>query len=666
MSSPRKITNYFRRPKFALPAQETQSDTVEDPAPALQSSPLTELSQLLPSDIATPDTPDGPSSQLARSLFHSARESADNDTAPQSSFQSAGTATSFSSSQRIIKNGKEVVTGSDGDESDSTGSLESPEDLLLRFTNPTTPKIRVTADSEMEHDWMLPPQRMPKPRSVSKAPPTYKNSLETLVMQAVTDQETESEIERFKASLKAETANQNSTDSDQTKNLHEGMLASAIDGGTDDSMGLRRLLDAVRRTEAFDMGKSWSFFDLKTSLPPPPDFPRECVCPGTYLAVLRESRERAFQSGIIDFALSRELLPDELVKWIFYSIPSEPRDSLRYAYCRAIKHTTAERMKSLVRPEDIDTLFWQLSARPAALVLTDPIAPDPQSQSGDSPQTQPQHHIALLSVLDIFRNAADSFADDTRNRILNILLRLPLDVSLTRDHSLCSELERTITAVLEGVTDNAADDLATGVCKTAHTTLKDAELQSRVLEHIVPTNDWIATLRRRLAFIFLTGDSSADVGSQDMKSEVTRIINILKDPRFDVKRHKKKGQPEYDYGELKAITTFLNIVIDSGWSETQFPDEIKEEDFNSEVDVLAERVKKIFTAIEDSGASHLKRTLAKEALESLHYRIVYSVRTKPPPKKTMFGQYKPEQKTQNTLKFVKKKKVVILSDKPPS
>lgn len=179
-------------------------------------------------------------------------------------------------------------------------------------------------------------------------------------------------------------------------------------------------------------------------------------------------------------------------------------------------------------------------------------------------------------------------------------------------------------------------------------------------------NDWIATLRRRLAYIFLTGDPLVDAGSQDRTAEIKRIISILKDPRYDVKRYKRKDQPEYDYGELRAITTFLNIIIDSGWSETQFPDKGAEDEFNNEVDVLADRIKKVFTAIEDSGASHLKRTLAKEALETLHYRVVYSVRTKARPKKTFFGEYESQQKTQNILKFVKKKEVVILSDKSGS
>ncbi|KAL4870477.1 hypothetical protein BDV12DRAFT_58633 [Aspergillus spectabilis] len=671
MSSPRKITNYFKRPSFAVtsPSRDTRSNSrAEDPAPAPQSSPVTELSQLLPSDFTTPDTPDGPSSQLKRSLLFSTEEPVDNDAAPQSSFQSTGTGVSFNSSQRIIKKGKEVVIGSDGDESDSATSLQSPDDLLRGILTPAAPKPDSDVDDDSILEEILHPRKKPKPRRVPKAPPAYKNSLETLVMQAASDNDTEAGIAQLKASRHAQAACENSSRTDSANKLGEGALASALDDGTDDRSGLQRLLDAVRRTEAFDVGKSWSFFDLQTPLPSPLDFPRDCVCPGTYMAILREpeSRERAFCSGIIDFALSRDLLPDELIKWIFHSIPSESRDNLRHAYCRAIKRTTAERVKQLIRPEDIDTLFWQMSARLEALVLSDPIIPDAHPRGRDLPESQPPHHTALISILDVFRDAANLFADDTRDRILSILLRLPLDASLTRNTILCSELERAITAVLDAVADEVADDLAKHICNTAHTTLKDAELQSRLLEHIVPANDWIATLRRRLAFIFLTRNPSADIGSQDKKSEVHRIINILKDPRFDVKRYKRKGQPEYDYGELRAIASFLNIIVESSWSETKFADENAEEEFNSEVDILAERVKKIFSAIEDAGASHLKRTLAKEALESLHYRIVYAVRTRPPAKKSFFGQHNSESKTQNLLKYIKKKEVVILSDKPGS
>lgn len=188
-----------------------------------------------------------------------------------------------------MKNGKEVVISSDGDESDSAGSLESPDDLLARFLapkSPVTPKERTGDDSET----IQPVRKNPKHKSVVRtesAPRKYKNSLENLVRQAVSDNETEAGIAKLRASLNDESDRNTDSGPDKASNLNEGVLASAIDDGNDDSMGLQRLLDAVRRTEAFDLGKSWSFFDLQTPLPPGPDFPRECVSPRTYLGVLR-------------------------------------------------------------------------------------------------------------------------------------------------------------------------------------------------------------------------------------------------------------------------------------------------------------------------------------------------------------------------------------------
>jgi hypothetical protein len=289
MSSPRKITNYLKRPSFAVtaPSRDRSNSPAEDPALASQSSPLTDLSQLLPSDPTAPDTPDGPSSQLKRSLLLSTQEPVDYDAAPQSSLQSAGTGASFNSSQRIIKKGKEVVIGSDGDESDSATSLQSPDDLLRDILTPADPKPDSDMDDDSILEEILHPRKKPKPRSIPKVPPTYKNSLETLVKQAVSDNDTEAGIAKLKASRDAQAARENGSRTDSASKLGESALASALDDGTDDSSSFQRLLDAVRRTEAFDVGKSWSFFDLQTPLPPPLDFPRDCVCPGTYMAVLR-------------------------------------------------------------------------------------------------------------------------------------------------------------------------------------------------------------------------------------------------------------------------------------------------------------------------------------------------------------------------------------------
>lgn len=46
----------------------------------------------------------------------------------------------------------------------------------------------------------------------------------------------------------------------------------------------------------------------------------------------------------------------------------------------------------------------------------------------------------------------------------------------------------------------------------------------------------------------------------------------------------------------------------------------------------------MFMQIVDSGASDMRRTEAKEVLEGLQSRLLYSVRTRPPQKKNIFGE----------------------------
>ncbi|KAB8223529.1 hypothetical protein BDV33DRAFT_188887 [Aspergillus novoparasiticus] len=646
MSQRSSIKNYFKRPDFSATRDSRYQDPSETPAASSQSSPLTEPPSSFVSNGGSPQTPDGPALQLKQSLLLSVTDSTENSQHQPSSQNTELAASdptlppSFNLAQRVVRKGREVVISSDGEDTDTSEAFEDPTSLFLKFAKPDdASKNEETNNDSSSHGRTLcsrPSRDDVKPRRFSLSrvsAPNYKHSIDSLVIQAVDDNETEASIAKLRATLAEENARKAASKPEAApglQQLHEGILTSALDNQNDE-MGLRRLLDAVRRTEAFDMEKSWFFFDRGSELTPPPAFPRNCIPAKSSLSVLRdpESRERAFHSGSVDFALSRGLLPDELVVWILNSVPSEPRDTLRNAYCRAFK--------SLIRPDSIDAIFQRMGASPKALTFSEVIVPD-ATPKNSSLQAAPQHHAALLAILNLLRGAADLFSDETREHILSILFRLSLDISLTRDPMVCSELERTIIAVLESIPEETVDNLVYRVCTSAYETIKDAVFQSRLLTHILPTSSWIAMLRCRLAVAFLTSDPSPLAEEPDVMVYLRRIIDVLKDKRFDVKRYKMKGQPEYDYGELMAITTVLNIAIDSGWSGVDFSSKDEEREFNSEVDVLADRIKRIFTSIEDSGASHLKRTLAKEALEALHYRIIYSVRTKPRPKRSIFGE----------------------------
>ena len=142
---------------------------------------------------------------------------------------------------------------------------------------------------------------------------------------------------------------------------------------------------------------------------------------------------------------------------------------------------------------------------------------------------------------------------------------------------------------------------------------------------------------------FLTKDEAALDNVEDEFIPFSRILKYLRTARLDSQLQKARLDSEYDYMEIKAITSLLNIVIDIGRSTLAFPTREAEREFNADVDRLAEHVKRIFSAMEDSGASHLKRTEAKQGLEALRYRIIYSIRTKRQVK-SLFGHNSPTKK----------------------
>lgn len=159
-----------------------------------------------------------------------------------------------------------------------------------------------------------------------------------------------------------------------------------------------------------------------------------------------------------------------------------------------------------------------------------------------------------------------------------------------------------------------------------------------MLQYILPTTMWISRLRYRLAVAFLLRDPSPLTEPIQDVLDLQRLArSLIGDERFQVKVHKAKG--DYDYGELTANAILLDIAINTTLYDLRYRQDNTDEDFNEAVDALAKQVKRIFSSIEDTGASHLKRMLAKETLESVHYRMVYSVRSRPRPKNTLFAPY---------------------------
>lgn len=186
--------------------------------------------------------------------------------------------TSFASSQRVVKDGQVMVTGSDGEDTESICSQDSTDALLRQFLGspgPSSPSGRKETNTRLDGF------------KIPTTPTKYKFSLDDLVVGAVDDRETEANVSKLKSAFEspANEAKVNRTPKQRSRMFRDNIFASAVGEGADE-LKLQRLKDAVDRTEAFDQGKSWSFFADSVAAVLVPEFPETTVVPGSWESVL--------------------------------------------------------------------------------------------------------------------------------------------------------------------------------------------------------------------------------------------------------------------------------------------------------------------------------------------------------------------------------------------
>ncbi|CAG8008054.1 unnamed protein product [Penicillium olsonii] len=624
------LSRWFKKPSFTQGAP----DIPENPGPApAESSPLSTPRSSFVFDDLLPASEQEADAQLKAALQLSTQESASKPSFTES-FQSIDSE-GISASQRIIKNGKQTVISSDGEDTDSDSSLDGPGTLFAR----------ISKDKGTSSPARLKPVTSPK---------KWKHNLDSLVHDAVDDNEVEAAVKKYKSNL---TQKPSKGPAPLGNRLNESLLVTAL-GQKEDGPEPSRVLGAIRRTNALDYDRNWLFFDDARKRIPPPQFPQHICAPGAKMEILsdRGARERLFMSGeFISIALSKGILSDDVVPWMFHSIPHEQRDELSSAYCRIMKSIDSQRMKSLIGRADVDELFERLGARKEALDPSHKIAPMSHHEITAVPKSR--DHVPFISVLKMLReityswvnyssacypntNLNCSLAEDTREHVIFLLLRLAVDSSLTADPTVSSELQWTLDSVFDpnGATETDHKAMLHRVCSAFFETVDDVCIQSRVTGHILPSSPWLAQLRCRLAFSFLLESSKPLDEPTETLLDLNRITELLaNNRRFQVKRF--QGKADYDWRELIALTSLLSVAIDASVLEINYRETRTEEDFNAEIDKLASQLKTIYCSIQVSGASHMTLTLAKGDLEALHYRILYSTRSKPPGKKTLFESH---------------------------
>ncbi|KAI5303119.1 hypothetical protein KEM56_007892 [Ascosphaera pollenicola] len=598
---------------------------------------------------------------------------------------------SFSASTRKLRNGEVVVTNSDPESDDDDGvsngtaeddddhndnddkeeEEEDSDDSDLENPNGIFSRLR---SSTRENDTTTKTETASTTKKVtfSKEQPDFlfTESLDQLLRDSERDNEIVEKVAKASASISRYTLDKdnnyiinhdtgslsdhhalasgaNGTSSSEKRRmsgayhkrrLTEEIVSAVIDEEDEEAAWkAERLSRAIDRTEVFDQGKMWLFFDVNVNeqspaTAPPPAFPD--VQDEALRACLEDqaSRNRAMLSGFLGDCLAKPSgsLPDQILPWLLESVTSEPRDLLRETYCIMLKRTNVKRISETITSSTIDNLFRRLGAKPIALDVSKTLTCE-DTVPDEYQNRECKHLLSVLYVLDII---SDRLNDKTRVHALKLVCRLAAD--------------ETIMKI------NLRD-----VSSWLFTTMPYPEFQSQLLRCIPALDRRASRFRCRLACVFLYNDPEYLDKPFDHLFDIPTIINLLtRDKRFDVTRHKQQQQQQQlekppssyssltssatnngptDYYTLAALANLLSISIDNARS-TSAPFATREEEdrFNEMIDKLVAAIDRVHSSIQDGGASHFKRMEAKEKLQMVSYRIRYGVRTRGVKKKSVF------------------------------
>ena len=571
--------------------------------------------------------------------------------------------TIFTSSQRIVKNGEMMIRNSD-DESDS--SLEDLDDLIA--LNPLKKAPRPPAcnldDSfsniqagkhaesvKMQTNGMS--TQIEKPASphlsaLPVIPKSYKSSLESLAKERKQDEAGKASVAQALSLIESYDQRKASSNEkfrvlDQKGTLETDLITRLVKT-EEDGDNVSRLQTAIRRTEALQYSQSWSFFEDQPRQPLRREAGFPAIGDQRLRLVLAESvsRQQAFLSGYIGEYANKASLPEELLLWIMDEICLETRDDLRYSYIDTLKHATVQ-LSPLITLEHIDTLFRKIGATATATDVRSPVVPRAVLSQNIEHLSRP----CLLSILDLLGGMAGSLAEECRTHIFCLLCRLALDQSIIKDFHAINAIGNLFSkladlhpeedsdpevrgrAIVEVAQPNTMPHQLQTILNTIHHSINDASLQLQLLQTIPPLPR-LVLFRQRLALSFFFLDPHYFSAEPEDLIDFRSIAIHLENPQYTI-------NSATDYSALAASIDILSIAV--GCGNPLSPEAAKEDKaaFDNDVDILARKIRAMFTQIIDTSASHMKRTEAKEILEAFHSRLLFAVRTKPPPKKKVFG-----------------------------
>ena len=565
---------------------------------------------------------------------------------PQRSAHSFNFADLPASTQSVVKDGK-VVAVRDSDE--DTDSLLSLDDILGRRKDEQTTSC--SSSPEVDED-KLEAERVKtlslftrgrsdplvgkdKLRALYAKQNAHKFDIGKLLNDHFDDEETEEKIKKAQDNYDESTKPRAS---DENWELDQELLAT-VATAEDGEDGVARLLDAVQRQEALATDRTFSFFgvagpqDWTDEAPAMFDFP-EIGIPKLFSPTWdSEARCRAYLSGYMAEFAARGQLATEALTWTFHQVVLESRDGLRDTYIDCLFKGSATWTRTNLTAQDVQSVFQILGAEAAS--LQDSVTIAPRHRHVKEPARK--HPKYLLAALDLFRLICQDMDFAALSKLVSVICRLAIDQELMSDGRISYKVEEMLEVMLSLPDYDTRTHAVERIVGDIGHHLKSPFLQAQLLSHILPTSTTASQLRILLARTFLLGNNITKPPPNQSRivylDVLTKHINTLSS--FDTSRHKRSDP--LDYVSLRHLSYILDVAIgDGGRPAASFGSRAEAVSFNKSVDRLADAVRATFISIVDTGASHMSRTEAKDVLQALHWRLLYSVRTEVRPKKNIF------------------------------
>ncbi|KAI5198483.1 hypothetical protein E4T39_06743 [Aureobasidium subglaciale] len=568
---------------------------------------------------------------------------------------------SQSSSKRIIRDGMLAVTNSDSDSIDTDSeSLDDIDELIrrkrLRMTPPTTssdtPRRPNSSARELRSSTRYGRPSIAKSKLVQPPRKKYKFSMASLVASHNKDTESIQKIQEYEEEYKQEidlTAHLVNR-LKQTSDMDAEEFAARLQADDDDVETRERVVRAIERNDVLEKKVQYRFFrhaDSRTHTSKP--FPELALSTQEWTTSLRDqsAREEWLKCGFVADMARITDLPDELVQWMSLELLQDPEDSLANAYVDALESllssnaftTNHLRRQFLLRAgrEDLEPdLFFDLVAMP------------PPAHQRSYTDTMPLN-IDWACVL-LTRLANKLHVAERRSWLTSLMLLL-VDPQLEERLNTQQNLQACIENLLGA--DSVPSILATtieyvGQRVRAH--IPNPILIQRLIGLLPSSTIASHTFKRRLGLAAFMKSNAYLTNSLDDTSTMHVLTLYLHENRAF------KLSDSTDFHKLGARFDTLNVAIGMGLSGFEFqatgesdrpvnteattarlPASEEEGKFNSAIDEVVAELRSIAFNIRDSGAAHMRRTECKTAIEKLTYRLEFAARTRPKPKKGIFG-----------------------------